>query len=150
MGKLTQASTLPGPDTEHRVSNTGSPACPRGGQCLSTWRPELTLQPWGTRAQSLPTACSPAPRSSRLSPGPHPQGTRACRGTPQVSPILPWAPWSPSSRTLGFALQVSSVLPVPHSGELPQGLGSRLSVWTGLAGCRPQSEHSVDREVSGP
>lgn len=73
MGKLTQASTLPGPDTEHSVSNTGSPTCPRGGQCLSTWRPELMLQPWGTRAQSLPIACSPAPRSSRLSPGPHPQ-----------------------------------------------------------------------------
>lgn len=42
------------------------------------------LQPWGTRAQSLPFACSPAPCSSHLSSGPHPQsqGTRACRGTP--------------------------------------------------------------------
>lgn len=84
MGKLTRASTLTGPDIEHSVSNTGSPASPRGGRCLSTWRPELTLQPWGTRAQSLPIAGSPDPHSSYLSPGPHPQsqGTRACRGTP--------------------------------------------------------------------
>lgn len=29
VGKLTQASTLPGSDIEHSVSNTGSPACPQ-------------------------------------------------------------------------------------------------------------------------
>lgn len=71
-------------------------------------------------------------------------------GPPQVSPMLPWAPWSPSSRTPAFCSPGPFCPPSTQLWEAPPGPGLQ-AVWTGLAGCRPQSEHRVrlDREVSG-
>lgn len=152
VGKLTQASTLPGSDIEHSVSNrepclpsvVASVSAPGGlSSCCSLGGQGHKVCPSPAPQPLVPHTCPLGPTLKVRVPEP-------AEGPPQVSPMLPWAPWSPSSRTPAFCSPGPFCPPSTQLWEAPPGPGLQ-AVWTGLAGCRPQSEHRVrlDREVSG-
>ena len=106
------------------------PACPRGGRCLSVLRPELTPQPWGTRAQGLPITRCPAPRTSHLCP-PIP----TFRGSQLQSGHHSLAEGPPTGRSR--PLQDTGLLLSQACSGLP------LSPWEALSACDSQPPGST-------